>query len=728
VIRWFRRLPLHRKLVTSALLITAVALAIAMLGLGAFDAWRSRATASEDAQAVARVLAENIAAAVAFQDADAAREILASVRVREVVSRACVYLPDGSLFAAFEQSALACPPTAPTDATWQGVFGLARVVRNERAYGSIVVERSLADLRGRLLLTVLAGAAMFLVAALAAYLLAERVHRASSAPVSDLARFARAFGDDPGQEVPAIATDPDEIGELVTAFAAMAARIRGTNDALRRQTTQLRLITDAVPALISYVTADGTYQFSNRAYEEWFGRSRETIDGRHLRDVLGIDAYERIRPHAEMALRGKRIQFEAEVPYRDGGTRHVRADYVPDTKADGTVAGFFALVADVTERKQVELALRDADRRKDEFLAILAHELRNPLAPIRTGVDLLRVSRDKPAALDRIQPMLDRQVGYMVRLIDDLLDISRITSGRIHLQRRPTPLAELVESAVEANRSAIEAAGLELRVSVADGPCFVDVDPTRFVQVLSNVVQNAVKFTERGHIAIVGGPDPDAVTPSVVVTISDTGAGISATTLPRVFQLFTQGAPVGRSKSGLGIGLALARRLVEMHSGTIDAASGGEGRGSTFTIRMPAVTGAADPAAVSPAPRAEAIRGKVLIIDDNIDAASTLSALVSALGGEARTANDGESGIRQAVDFRPDAIFLDIGMPGLDGYETCRRLREHPAGRTAYVVALTGWGQPQDRERALALGFDAHVTKPADPATLAALLGSLPKA
>jgi signal transduction histidine kinase/CheY-like chemotaxis protein len=425
-----------------------------------------------------------------------------------------------------------------------------------------------------------------------------------------------------------------------------------------------------------------------------------------------------------------RSTFQAEFRFRraDSQWRWMRSEATPRIENEVFI-GYVGASVDITERRRAEEALREADQRKDAFLAILAHELRNPLAPLRTGIELLRVGGDRPGALERVLPVLERQVAHMVRLIDDLLDVSRITSGKIQLQRQPTSVADLVNSAIDANRAAIESAGLTLSVTLPDAPCLVDVDPTRFVQVLSNVLNNSTKFTDSGgSIDVTAIVDASASPPQLAVSVTDSGAGISASTLPHVFEFFVQGETPGRGKSGLGIGLGLARQLMEMHGGTIEARSDGVGRGSSFTIRIPALT----LESVRPSPHDDrpgmrrCVGRRVLVIDDNVDAADTLAALVVALGGEATAAYGGRDGLRRAVEFRPDVVLLDIGMPGMDGYETCRLLRAGPAGQAAYVVAVTGFGQTHDRDRALADGFDAHLTKPADPRVLEEVLAEAP--
>jgi CheY-like chemotaxis protein/nitrogen-specific signal transduction histidine kinase len=383
------------------------------------------------------------------------------------------------------------------------------------------------------------------------------------------------------------------------------------------------------------------------------------------------------------------------------------------------------------ERAHAETALRasedqlqEAGRRKDEFLAMLAHELRNPLAPLQTGLELIRVAGSTPESVERVRAAMDRQIRHMVRLIDDLLDVSRITSGRIQLQRQPTPLADLINRAVEANRAPFDAASIQLTVHIPDEPHILDIDRTRMVQVLSNLLHNAAKFTPpNGHVEISArstAPATRETDGKVTLTVSDDGVGISEKMLPRIFDLFTQG---DHSQPGLGIGLALARRLVEMHGGRIEASSEGPGRGSVFTIDLP-VARHLTQADSDMAPRVEHVSRRVLIVDDNEDAAESLAMLIEMLGGQARIALNGEAGLQAVTEFHPDLVLLDIGMPGIDGYETCRRIRLEPAGRDVLVVALTGWGQEQDKRRAIDAGFDAHLTKPADPAVLERILSA----
>ena len=377
---------------------------------------------------------------------------------------------------------------------------------------------------------------------------------------------------------------------------------------------------------------------------------------------------------------------------------------------------------EATERARAEEQLREASARKDEFLAMLAHELRNPLAPIRTGLELIRRGGDTVVAIERVRGIMERQIGQMVRLIDDLMDVSRITSGKIVLQREPTLLSSLVHSAVEASRAAMTAKRIELSVDLPKDPCVIDVDPTRFVQVLSNLFHNATKFTNEGgcvHIAATIMQAKSDGRPQMSISVVDSGIGISPQLLPRVFDLFTQGE-ARSAQPGLGVGLALARRLVDLHGGRLEGRSKGEGHGSEFVIQLPLMVTHSVSSAERPIDERRLER-RILIIDDNEDAANVTAMLIEDMGGDARVAYDGETALALIDEDRPEVVLLDIGMRGLDGYETCQRIR-HVLGNRVMLVALTGFGQEQDKEQAIRAGFDAHLTKPADGTALAAIV------
>jgi PAS domain S-box-containing protein len=363
--------------------------------------------------------------------------------------------------------------------------------------------------------------------------------------------------------------------------------------------------------------------------------------------------------------------------------------------------------------------LKEADRRKDEFLATLAHELRNPLAPMRTGLEILKIAGDG-ATSEKARGMMERQLGHMVRLVDDLLDLSRITRNKIELRRERTDLRLIVDNALEASRPFIDEGGHQIVVEAPREPVWLCADPTRVAQVISNLLNNAAKYTPRGgRIEVEVRRDEDAA----IVRVRDNGDGIPQEMLGSVFDMFTQVSQgIARTQGGLGIGLTLVRRLVEMHGGSVFAHSEGLGTGSTFVVRLPLATEAVVSDRGS-ARQAHESTGtlRVLVVDDNVDAAQTLALFLDMAGHATQTAYTGPEALAAAAEFRPDVVLLDIGLPGMNGYEVARELRAGPSS-PLLLVALTGWGTAQDRELARAAGFDHHLTKPADPNRVQALL------
>jgi len=363
--------------------------------------------------------------------------------------------------------------------------------------------------------------------------------------------------------------------------------------------------------------------------------------------------------------------------------------------------------------------LVDASRRKDEFLAMLAHELRNPLAAVRLAAQLVVLPDLPQAQLAKSAAVIHRQVEHLVRLIDDLVDVSRITRGLISLRREPTEISAVVAQAIESSRPLIDTKHHSLTVTVPDDDSLkVDGDSARLSQILANILNNAAKFTDPGGrieltVARVGT--------EVVIKVADSGVGIEAEMLPRVFDLFTQvERPLDRTSTGLGIGLALVQRLVEMHGGRVSAHSGGPGTGAEIVVYLPLID--AGPALASATPAGETVSGlsprRILVVDDNVDAAETLSLMLKLQGHQVQTAHDGLQALNAASVFLPHVILLDLGMPNLNGYETANRIRSQAWGRDIALVAVTGWGQPKDRERTVEAGFDAHLVKPVDRETL----------
>jgi signal transduction histidine kinase/ActR/RegA family two-component response regulator len=368
--------------------------------------------------------------------------------------------------------------------------------------------------------------------------------------------------------------------------------------------------------------------------------------------------------------------------------------------------------------------IEEADRRKNDFLATLAHELRNPLAPIRTALEIMRRADDNPALMGQIRKIMERQLGHLIRLIDDLLDVSRITRGKLQLRKECVSLAMVIQSAVEAARPFIDVQEHDLSISLPKEAIYLDADPTRLAQIFANLLNNAAKFTApRGQIWL--GAERQGG--EVVLSVRDSGIGIAAEQLPRLFEMFEQAAPaLQRTHGGLGIGLALVRGLVMLHGGTVEARSAGPGQGSEFLLRLPSIDPppAAPPAAAGAA-QPSGSKCRVLIVDDLPDSVDSMGTMLELLGHEVATAHDGREAIEAAARFHPDVVLLDIGLPNMNGYEAAQQIRANARGKRMMLVALTGWGQEEDKRRALAAGFDLHVTKPVEPATLEQLLAKV---
>ncbi len=512
---------------------------------------------------------------------------------------------------------------------------------------------------------------------------------------------------------------------------------RDITDRTRAEAERQRFVTLAESStdFIAICDLDGLPLFVNRAGLELVGLDDlEQARATPVRDFFFPEDQSRIvdeffpsvleRGHGEVEVRFRHFQT--------GEARWMAYKVQTLTDASGGPTALATVSQDITERKLMEDSLRklaadlsDADRRKDEFLAMLAHELRSPLAPISNAVQVLRMAGTDKAAVHTASEMLERQVGQMAHLVDDLLDMSRITRGRIELRRERIELAPVLNQAVEAARALYREMGHELSVTMPLEPVLVDADPTRLAQVVGNLLNNACKFTDKGGHVWLKVERHDAY---AVISVRDNGIGIAPEQLARVFGMFSQvDTSLERSRGGLGIGLTLVKTLVEMHGGVIQARSEGLGHGSEFVVRLPiADTPRAVPAA-SVAARSASGR-RVLIVDDNEDGAESLAMMLRLAGHETETAHDGLQALAVAERFRPDALFLDIGLPRLNGFEVCRRLRALPWGADLLIVAVTGWGQDEDRQRSKEAGFDTHVVKPVDSTTIMKMLAALPTA
>jgi signal transduction histidine kinase/ActR/RegA family two-component response regulator len=386
-------------------------------------------------------------------------------------------------------------------------------------------------------------------------------------------------------------------------------------------------------------------------------------------------------------------------------------------------------VANAYERLRLIRELREEDRKKDDFLATLAHELRNPLAPIRNATEFLRLTGSSDPDAANARDIIDRQVRQMTRLVDDLLDISRVTRGKVALQRERLSLGLVLTNAVESSRPLIEQGAHTLKVDLPSEPLYIEGDPTRLEQVFGNLLTNAAKYTDRGGAIHVSA---ERACGAVVVTVRDNGIGVAREHLPRLFDMFSQIEPaIARTQGGLGIGLALVKSLVELHGGRVKAFSEGPGAGSRFVVELPLLESlptaseVTDP--VESTIKSGGVARRVLVADDNVDSVRSLAMMLSIMGHEVRTAQDGLEAVRTAAEFRPDVILLDIGMPRMNGYEAAATIRKEPWGQSTTMAALTGWGQAEDKRRAEEAGFDRHFTKPVDATAVAKLLRDSPR-
>jgi PAS domain S-box-containing protein len=449
------------------------------------------------------------------------------------------------------------------------------------------------------------------------------------------------------------------------------------------------------------------------------GWTPEKAVGRPLDEVFYIINEQTRQPVPSPAKRSLREGTVVGLPdytvlvARDGTERLLEESAAPIKDAAGQVLGVVLIFRDVT-----------ADRRKDEFLAILAHELRNPLAPIRNAVQILRAKGPPLPELQWARDVIDRQVHQLTRLVDDLLDVSRISRGRIELRKERVALATVVSAAVEGSRPLLEKWGHELTVMLPPEPFYLDVDVARLGQVLLNLLNNAAKYTDQGgRIWLSARREHE----HVIIRLKDTGIGIPRQMLPRIFEMFTQvQRSLDRSEGGLGIGLTLVKRLVEMHGGTVTASSDGPGTGSEFTIRLPLAPEPPSQGALATAGAMMVVpaRYRILVVDDEQDAADSLAMLLRMTGHEVHTAHDGLEAVGAAAVFRPEVVLLDIGLPKLNGHEAGRRIRAQQ-GPHVVLVALTGWGQDEDRRRSSQAGFDCHMTKPVEFNVLQKLLAGL---
>jgi PAS domain S-box-containing protein len=516
----------------------------------------------------------------------------------------------------------------------------------------------------------------------------------------------------------------DEGGDVrgcLAAFLDVSER-EAMNAALRESEARLRTLADNISQLAWMADASGAVFWYNRRWFDYTGARPEGMLGLGWRDVCHPQHLARVEAKfREHLASGEPWEDTFPLCAADGSYRWFLSRAVPIRDESGRVIRWFGTNTDITEHQATEEALRQADRRKDRFLAMLAHELRNPLAPIRNAVQVLDAIGSQLPQARRSRDAIERQVAHMSRIIDDLLDVSRIARDKIELRREAVDLCQVVRHALEDEAPPLDRAGLVLRAQVPAEPLWVEGDRVRLAQVVGNLLANAEKFTERGGTVEVSLAREDG---AAVLEVADDGIGMDAATLARLFEPFAQAdQTLSRSRGGLGLGLALVKGLVALHGGSVEARSEGPGRGARFLVRLPLAAAPDLRPAQRPAGRAEANSPlRILIIEDHRDTAESLQMLLELDGYAVRVAYDGGPGIAAAREYHPDVVICDIGLPGMDGYQVAERLRQEVAGRSALLIAQSGYGQREDIERAHRAGFDRHLTKPIDVEGLRALL------
>ncbi len=520
------------------------------------------------------------------------------------------------------------------------------------------------------------------------------------------------------------------VAEDITARKRAVAELEEARDALQRERDFSAAVVDTAGALVCVIERDGRISRFNRACEATTGFSAAEVCGVNIWESGLIPADQLAGAQetwAELVAGTFPTMHQNEWVARDGSRRLIAWSNTALRGRDGRVEHVIATGIDITDQAAAERKLqgvveqlRDADRRKDEFLATLAHELRNPLAPIRNAVQILKLKGPADPKLRWGRDVIDRQVQHMARMLEDLLDVSRIAREKLELRREPVQIGGVVDVAIETSRPLLESGHHVLTASVPAEPNWVDGDAVRLAQVFANLLNNAAKYTRDGGKVWLTVTTRDG---KVVVSVKDEGIGIPADVLPRVFDIFSQAKPaLYRAQGGLGIGLSLVKGLVELHGGKVSAKSEGTDRGSEFLVELPLVPPPHAEAASGDRETATPLQRRVLVADDNADSADSLAMYLELKGSEVQTAYDGEQALAEAERFRPSVMLLDLGMPRLNGYELCRRIRALPWGKGVFIVAMTGWGQDEDRRRTTEAGFDAHLVKPIDLPALMQLL------
>ncbi len=749
--RFFRR-SIRGKLLLVVATTALLALVIAGAALVNYDLRTYEESRVTDLDTLADVLAAAAGPALAFRDTREANDSLALLRVRPTILAGALLSSDNEIFASYSPEELGSIKLLDGMQRGHRIQGsrivlVKPVIEKGERVGSLYLVAKYEAAR-RLADTVVIVAAVLAFSLICAVAASIWLQRTFIRPILDMTNASRHVMEERDFSVRVQKTTEDEVGYLVDTFNAMVDEVgrrsaelveanrgltreiderKAAEDALVESEGRFRVLADNAPVLI-WINDQSGCMFVNREYLTFAGRPLEQLAGAGWIELVHKDDIEKTTAGYALAVeRRTRFEVEHRLLRHDGQYRWFKSIGVPRFKSDGTLVHYVGCSFDITTIKDyiaeldvAEQALREADRKKDEFLAVLSHELRNPLNPIRNAAAILHLSPGT-SDVEWAANVIERQSQQLARLLEDLMDAARITQGKLELRKDRVSLAAIVHAAVETNRALFKANDQQIDIDLPVEQIHLEADQARMAQVLGNILNNAAKYTGTGGRILLTAGRQDG---RVVISVKDNGTGISAEDLPHVFELFMQSrAHTARAAGGLGIGLALVRVLVEMHGGTVEARSPGPGKGSEFVVSLPAAdAGALQPdAASSPFPAA-ARRLRVLVADDVADSADSLAILLRTLKHEVHVARDGPQALEVARQVRPDAAILDIGMPGLTGYEVATRIRRHDWGRKITLIALTGWGQQHDIALSQRAGFDHHMTKPADTSLLARYL------
>jgi PAS domain S-box-containing protein len=724
------------KLMVVMLVTTAIALTSAGAALLYTDLRDNRAAWAEDLRTEASILALGVMPALSFNDREYAQRSLNALQARESIYAAALYAADGSLFAHYARADQPAPPAIlPRAPNKSGlhidggrVLVMKPVIQGGEILGTIYL-RAQYDVQGRVQAYLNVLGAVMIIGLIAALLASSWLHRVVTRPMESMAKVAQAIIEKRDYSFRAEKMTDDEVGVVIDAFNKMLDEVQTHARALETSEKLYRAIGESINYGVWVTDADGRCIYASDSFLRLIGLTMKQAANDGWGSVLHPgDIEETMTAWKECARTGNTWYREHRMMGVDGKYHSILAQGVPIRDEAGRIQRWAGINLDISRLKNTERALLEADRRKDEFLATLAHELRNPLAPIRNAVRIL----DSDAADERQRKwgreVIARQVQRMSLLLDDLLDVSRITRGQLELKKDYVDLKSVIGIAVETARPLLDAKQHKLAVSLPPENIKLEADPLRLSQVIGNLLTNAAKYTDpEGSIKLSARIENG----ELVIGIRDNGIGLTQESLPGLFTMFSQvNSAIDRAEGGLGIGLALVKGLVALHGGRVEVRSEGLGRGSEFIVHLPhrmlAPSGALAREEDTGAANASVVRrGRIMVADDNRDAAESLALVLRFSGYEVSIAFSGTEALEIAQRDRPRAAIIDIGMPGMSGHEVARRMRLEAWGRNAVLIALTGWGQEQDKQAAKAAGFDEHLTKPVDPDDVERVLDEL---